>query len=119
MTQEPTRNPEIIRALLQAYLSTTPVREAMLSLQTRMLALHTELIRLGQEQGEIRKDVPAEEMAYVFRQTIFGTLLIWSLYGDGTLHTRIEAAFSLLWTGMAPRSEVTMSTAGAFPVRGD
>ena len=118
MTQEPTRNPELIRALLQAYLSTTPVRRAMLSLQKRMLALHTELIRLGQEQGEIRKDVPAEEMAYVFRQTIFGTLLIWSLYGDATLHTRIEAAFSLLWTGMAPRSEVTMSTAGAFPVRG-
>lgn len=117
MTQEPTRNPEIIRALLQAYLSSTPVREAMLSLQKRMLALHTELIRLGQEQGEIRKDVPAEEMAYVFRQTIFGTLLIWSLYGDATLHTRIEAAFGLLWTGMAPRSEVT--TAGTCAVRGD
>src|ERR1700734_1297094 len=29
MTQEPIRNPGIIRALLQAYLSTTPVREAM------------------------------------------------------------------------------------------
>src|SRR2546425_10756806 len=32
MTQEPTRNPEIIRAVLQAYLSSTPVREAMLDL---------------------------------------------------------------------------------------
>jgi hypothetical protein len=119
MTQEPTRNPEIIRALLQAYLSSTPVREAMLSLQKRVLALHTELIRLGQEQGEIRKDVPAEEIAYVFRQTIFGTLLIWSLYGDATLHARIEAAFNLLWTGMAPRSVPTMSTAASFRVRGD
>src|SRR5712672_2440590 len=28
MTQEPTRNPAIIRALLQAFLSTTPVRQA-------------------------------------------------------------------------------------------
>ena len=119
MTQEPTRNPEIIRALLQAYLSSTPVREAMLSLQKRMLALHTELIRLGQEQGEIRKDVPAEEIAYVFRQTIFGTLLIWSLYGDATLHTRMEAAFNVLWTGMAPRPDVTTRAAGSFPVRGD
>ena len=118
MTQEPTRNPEIIRALLQAYLSTTPVRQAMLSLQTRMLALHTELIRLGQEQGEIREDLPAEEIAYVFRQTIFGTLLIWSLYGDATLHARIDAACNLLWTGMAPRSVPTMPTAGSFPVRG-
>src|SRR5437588_9426362 len=52
MTQEPVRNPAIIRALLQAYLSTTPVREAILDLQKRVLALHTEMIRLGQEQGE-------------------------------------------------------------------
>src|SRR6267143_5490291 len=32
MTQEPTRNPAIIRALLQAFLSTTRVREAMIDL---------------------------------------------------------------------------------------
>jgi AcrR family transcriptional regulator len=119
MTQEPTRNPEIIRAVLQAYLSTTPVREAMLDLQRRVQALHTQMIRLGQEQHEIRDDLPAEEIAYVFRQTIFGTLLIWSLYGDATLHSRIESAFNLLWTGMAPRSGVTTAPAGSLPIAGD
>ena len=115
MTQEPTRNPEIIRAVLQAYLSTTPVREVMVNLQKRVQALHTELMRLGQQQGEIRDDLPAEEIAYVFRQTIFGTLLIWSLYGDATLHARIESAFNVLWTGMRPRADVTKSKAGSFP----
>jgi AcrR family transcriptional regulator len=114
MTQEPTRNPEIIRAVLQAYLSTTPVREVMVDLQKRVQAHHTELMRLGQQQGEIRDDLPAEEIAYVFRQTIFGTLLIWSLYGDATLHARIESAFNVLWTGMRPRSGVTKSQAGSF-----
>lgn len=103
MTQEPTRNPAIIRALLQAYLSTTPVREAMMDLQKRAHALHTQMIQLGQDRGEIRSDLPAAEIAHVFRQTIFGTLLIWSLYGDATLHSRIETAFNLLWTGLAPR----------------
>ena len=103
MTQEPTRNPAIIRALLQAYLSTTPVREAMMDLQRRVHALHTQMIQLGQERGEIRNDLPAAEIAHVFRQTIFGTLLIWSLYGDATLHSRIETAFNLLWTGLTPR----------------
>lgn len=115
MTQEPTRNPEIIRAILQAYLSTTPVREVMLDLQKRVQAIHTELVRLGQQQGEIRKDLPPEEIAYVFRQTIFGTLLIWSLYGDATLQARIESAFNVLWTGMKARSGVTASRAGSFP----
>ena len=104
MTQEPTRNPAIIRALLQAYLSTTPVREAMIDLQNRVHALHTQMIQLGQERGEIRSDLPAADIAYVFRQTIFGTLLIWSLYGDATLHARIESAFNVLWSGLVPRS---------------
>jgi AcrR family transcriptional regulator len=107
MTQEPTRNPAIIRALLQAYLSTTPVRAAMMDLQRRVHALHTEMIQLGQDRGEIRNDLPAAEIAQVFRQTIFGTLLMWSLYGDATLHSRIEAAFNLLWTGLAPRGNST------------
>lgn len=119
MTQEPTRNPEIIRALLQAYLSTTPVRAAMIDLQKRMHAIHSEMIRLGQERGEIRNDIAAEEIAFVFRQTIFGTLLIWSLFGDATLHSRIEAAFNILWTGLAPRSNATMPSSAKFPAAGD
>lgn len=107
MTQEPTRNPAIIRALLQAYLSTNQVREAMINLQNRVQTLHTQMIQLGQDRGEIRSDLPAAEIASVFRQTIFGTLLIWSLYGDATLHPRIEAAFNVLWSGLMPRPAVT------------
>jgi AcrR family transcriptional regulator len=103
MTQEPVRNPAIIRILLQAYLSTTPVRAAMMDLQKRVHALHSQMIQLGQDRGEIRNDLPATEIAHVFRQTIFGTLLIWSLYGDATLQSRIETAFNILWSGLAPR----------------
>jgi len=44
-------------------------------------------------------------LAYVFRQTVFGTLLLWSLFGDATLPDRIETALRVLWTGLAPRSE--------------
>ena len=108
MTQEPARNPALIRVLLQAYLSTTPVRAAMLDLQKRVHALHTQMMQLGQDRGEIRKDLPAAELAHVFRQTIFGTLLIWSLYGDSTLQARIESAFDVVWTGLAPRQESAM-----------
>ncbi len=110
MTQEPTRHPGIIRTLLQAYLSTTPVRAAMLDLQKRVHALHTEIVHIGQERGEIRKDLPASEIAHVFRQTIFGTLLMWSLNGDATLHARMESAFNVLWSGLAPRRRRRFAT---------
>src|SRR6266849_2758897 len=119
MTQEPTRNPAIVRALLQAYLSTTPVREAMMDLQKRMHGLQTQMIQLGQDRGEIRNDLPAAEIAHVFRQTIFGTLLIWSLYGDATLHSRIETAFNLLWSGMTPRGNPAPALAVPLFTSGD
>lgn len=119
MTQEPVRNPAVIRALLQGYLSTTPVRSAMMDLQRRVQALHTEMIQHGQERGEIRDDKPAAEIAHVFRQTIFGTLLMWSLAGDATLNTRMESAFDLLWSGLAPREKARPNPPAPFYAAGD
>ena len=104
MTQEPMRNPAIIRILLQAFLTDSSVREPMLNLQNRVIAVHTEMIRIGQSRGEIRGDLPPEVIAHVFRQTIFGTLLIWTLHADSTLLSRMEDAFEVLWSGLAPRA---------------
>jgi AcrR family transcriptional regulator len=102
MTEEPIQHPAIVRAFLQAFLSSSEVRSAMQDLQNRVLALHSQMIQLGQERGEIRDDLPPIELAQVFRQTIFGTLLLWSLSGDGSLQERIETAFEVLWSGLRP-----------------
>jgi len=111
MTQEPTRNPAIIRILLQAFLTDSSVREPMLNLQNRVIAVHTEMIRIGQNRGEIRNDLPPDVIAHVFRQTIFGTLLIWTLHADGTLLARMEDAFKVLWSGLAPRGSPSPDSA--------
>jgi AcrR family transcriptional regulator len=115
MTKEPARNPAIIRVLLQAFISNSQVREAMLDLQARVLAFHTEMIQLGQGRGEIRDDLPAVEIALVFRQTIFGTLLIWSLYGDSSLQSRMDSALEIIWSGLSPRSPGNFSNSGVVP----
>ncbi len=111
MIQEPIRNPAIIRLLLQAFLTDSPVRESVLNLQNRVIAIHTEMIRIGQSRGEIRNDLPPEVIAHVFRQTIFGTLLFWTLHGDSTLLTRMEDAFEVLWSGLEPRGSLSPDSA--------
>jgi AcrR family transcriptional regulator len=103
MTEEPGRNPSLMRALLLANLSSTPVRDGMRINQTRGHKLLTDFVEIGQRRGELRKDLPAGDIAHVFRQTVFGTLLIWSLYGDDSLSTRIRTAFDVLWQGLSPR----------------
>jgi AcrR family transcriptional regulator len=103
MTEEPIRNPEIVRALLQANLASVPVRGGMLRIHDRNRALLGQLIRHGQMRGEIRMDFQPEEIAQVWRQTIFGTLLFWSLIGDHTLPERVEMSVRLLWSGIAAK----------------
>src|ERR1700732_797219 len=103
MTEEPGRNPSIVRALLLANLSSTPVREGMRINQARGHKLLTEVVPIGQDRGELRNDLPPGDIAHVFRQTVFGTLLVWSLYGDDSLATRIRTALDVLWQGLSPR----------------
>ena len=109
MTEEPSKSPDVVRALLQANLSSSSVRSVMLERSARAEGLLTQLVQIGQERGEFRRDVPALELAQVFRQTIFGTLLMWSLHGDASLSDRIERALEVLWMGLAPREGVTQA----------
>jgi AcrR family transcriptional regulator len=111
MTEEPSRAPDVVRAILQANLSSSSVRTVMAERNTRAEGLLTQLVKIGQERGEFRRDLPALELAQVFRQTIFGTLLMWSVYGDASLAERIERAMEILWMGIAPRAPVTMALA--------
>jgi hypothetical protein len=103
MTEEPGRNPSIVRALLLANLSSTSVREGMRINQARGHKLLTEFVEIGQERGELRDDLRAGDIAQVFRQTVLGTLLVWSLYEDDSLASRIRTALDVLWQGLSPR----------------
>jgi hypothetical protein len=96
-----------VRALIQANLSSGPVRTGMAQLDQRNRELIGLLIRHGQKRGEIRDDVPAEQLAQAYRQMIFGTLLFWSLIGDNSLPQRLESALGLLWSGIGTRKETS------------
>jgi AcrR family transcriptional regulator len=103
MTAEPARSPSVVRAILLGNLSSPMVRSAMRKNHAHAQKLLTRLVKTGQERGEFRKDLPAGELAQVFRQTVFGTLLIWSVYEDASLPARINSAMQILLTGLAPR----------------
>ncbi len=111
MTSEPAKKPDFMRALLQANLSSVSVRNVMRERNTRGENLLSQLVQIGQERGEFRRDVSALEIARVFRQMTFGTVLLWSVYGDDSLAERIDRAIDILWTGFSPRGDVTPETA--------
>jgi AcrR family transcriptional regulator len=105
MTEEPARSPTLVRALLQANLASSRVRDAMKGNHERGLRLLTEMTEMAQERGEFRRDMPSRELANVFRQTVMGTLLFWSVYGDASLPERMRIALDVLWGGLAPNND--------------
>ena len=110
MTEEPAKSPEVIRAILQANLSSSSVRGLMKEKHQRAEALLTELVQIAQDRGECRRDFSALHLAQVIRQITLGTWLTWSVWGDASLPERITTALDVLWSGLAPRGSVTAAS---------
>lgn len=110
MTEEPGRNPGVVRTILLANLTSSPVRELVGEKLARGRQLLAELIEIFQRRGEVRVDVPALEMARAFQQAAFGTLMMWSVAPDEPLEKRMASTMELLWTGF--RKPVSAAPAG-------
>ena len=100
VASEPARNPAMVRVLMQANLSSAPVRKTMRDIHTQATELLAQIVKVGQDRGEIRKDINALDIATTLRQSLLGALLIWSLYGDGSLENRINIVIDVLWNGL-------------------
>src|SRR5438309_9246185 len=77
LTEEPGRNPEIVRLILLANLSSKSVRAEMRNKQAQARLLLRELMEIGQRRGDVRSDRSSDDIAHAFRQLVFGTLLMW------------------------------------------
>jgi AcrR family transcriptional regulator len=98
---EPARNPAMVRAVLQANLSSEPVRKTMREIHSKATILLARIVKVGQDRGEITPELDPVEIAQMLRQSFLGAMLIWSLYGDGSLEGRIERVINILWDGLA------------------
>jgi AcrR family transcriptional regulator len=103
MIAEPGRSPAVVRMILQANLASEPVRLSMLNFHQRANAALGQLLRMGQQRGEIRDDLPANELALVVRQSMFGNVLLWSLAPETPLQQRLDQVLEVLWNGLGPR----------------
>jgi AcrR family transcriptional regulator len=108
LTSLPGRTPALARSLMAAFLSNEEVRKVMRQeIAGRAREVLAEVIGIGQKRGEIRNDIASIEIARAFQQSMFGTVLLWSLKPIDPLATLIEQTMDILWGGMRvsdPRS---------------
>ncbi len=89
-------SPDLLRSIFAANLSSAPVRAGLHKRMQRARRLMAEIIALGQERGEIRRTLPAAELARLTQIIFMGVTIAWSIYPDPSLRKSAEGVWDLI-----------------------
>lgn len=101
LAEDPGRSEELARSILLTLLSSETVRTHGCSRLKQARAIYTQILTLGQKRSEVRRDVPAADLARFLKEAHFGTFLLWSLEPAGSLASAINRSFELFWASAA------------------
>lgn len=103
----PGRSPVLFRSLMGTVLLNRPLTTHFDELAAAARNQIARILARGQELGEIRQDISAEELARSFQQYAWGTLVMWSLLGTDDLRARLALTVEIFWKGVAapPRDD--------------
>ncbi len=91
-----TETPAMLRAIYSAHASCAPVRAELQKRLQIARRLMTEIFTLAQERGEIRRDLPAAELARHTQRLLLGVTMAWALDPDGSLPGTAQDVWDLL-----------------------
>ena len=89
-------SPDLLRAIFAAHLSSAPIRAHLQQRLRRGRRLMAEIFQLAQEAGEVRRDLPAAELARLTHIVFMGVTIAWSLNPDSVLRKTSEDIWELL-----------------------
>lgn len=98
LVQELGRSQPLARSMLAAFVAQDEVRTLIADMLTHGRDLIGRICVIGQERGEIRRDLRAAELAITFQRGLYGTLLLWALQSRGDLPTWLEKALADFWS---------------------
>ena len=98
--------PGLMKSMLSSLLSNGKVLEIWLSEEKHVLELVAKLFRYGQQRGEIRSDLQADEIALRLRQTLLGALLFWVLHQPSKAGEWVTPSLDLFLEAVAERRQL-------------
>jgi AcrR family transcriptional regulator len=103
----PSSTPEMARSVIAAFVGSQEIREILSAqIMGRGREAMSQMIELAQENGEVRRDIKALEIARTFQQSVFGTILLWSVNPNVSIIKVLDSTLDILWSGI--RSETTV-----------
>jgi AcrR family transcriptional regulator len=97
----PGRSPVLFRSLMGTVLLNRPLTTLFEQIAGNARQQIARIVARGQELGEIRNDIDADELARSFQQYAWGTLVMWSLLGTDDVRARLALTVEIFWKGVA------------------
>jgi AcrR family transcriptional regulator len=114
--------PDLLRSVFAANMSCTPVRAELQKRINRGRELLGEIFALGQERGEVRRDISPVELGHLVRLIFMGVTIAWAINPESSLRGTAERVWDLLCPSLEPQSRRAATRApkpalGSKPVR--
>ena len=106
VAEEPGRSADLTRALFSSITGSERVRIIMSDRMKEGRQMLARIVELGQERGEVSRELKPAQVALACQQSVMGTLLLWSLRGEGRLETSLENSFTHFWRAVTPQREL-------------
>jgi TetR/AcrR family transcriptional regulator, cholesterol catabolism regulator len=107
LLDEPRRSRGLARCMLLSPLSAEPVVSVAGTTIARGRRILRDLIALGQQKGEIRRDWSSTELAVLFQQAYFGVLYLWVVHPNLNLSRCLDRTFAQFWAGAKARDSAS------------
>ena len=95
----------LLRAIHAAHASCLPVRVELQKRLRKARRLMAEMFALAQQRSEVRRDLPAAELARLTILIFHGVTLSWALIPDSGLRETAESVWGLIGPALAPQSK--------------
>jgi AcrR family transcriptional regulator len=95
-------SPELLRAVFAAHLSCPPVLSELQKRIQRGRQLLAEIFALGQERGEIRRDLSPAELSRLMRLIFVGVTVAWAVNPEGSLPGMAKQVWELIGPSLEP-----------------
>lgn len=88
-------SPALLRAIYAAHASCAPVRAELLKRVRKGRQVIAQIFALAQVRGEVRRDIPAAELARLTQLVFMGLTLSWAMNPEGSIRRTSESVWEM------------------------
>src|SRR5271170_5774627 len=98
----------LLRAVFAAHASCASVRQELLKRVLVGRRILAQIFLLAQERGEIRRDIPAMDIARITQRIFMGVTMSWAIKPESTLRRTSEEVWDLIESSLLPADPRSM-----------